>query len=333
MFGPYNAIRAVAARPRNPSNPDVAQYSPAPIKPSPIASECMSDTLETTNTMKNQTAYYDQQFNARAMVPDHPAIFARWAQDSSRVRRTTLGLFDLAYGETAGERLDFFPASRGGSPLLVFIHGGWWRSLDKSDFSFIAPAYARAGVNVALLNYTLAPHATLADITLQQLRALAWLYRNADKYDFDPRRIVVSGHSAGAHLSAMLMTALWPVYSKDLPHDLVRAGILLSGLYDLEQVRQSDYVNFTLKLTPASVNALSPALMSPSHPTPFLTAVGGQESDEFKRQNSLIGQAWQANFTGDIALPDANHMTVCDAFATPDGPLFAATLKLIAGLA
>ncbi|MFC3108947.1 alpha/beta hydrolase [Undibacterium arcticum] len=283
--------------------------------------------------MRNQTDYYNQQFNTRAMVPDHPAIFTRWAQDSSRVRRTTLGLFDLAYGEASGERLDFFPATRSGSPLLVYIHGGWWRSFDKSDFSFIAPAYTRAGVNVALLNYTLAPQATLADITLQQLRALAWLYRNAHKYDFDPHRIVVSGHSAGGHLSAMLMTALWPVYGGDLPPDLVRAGVLLSGLYDLEPVRQADYVNLDLKLTPASANVLSPVLMAPSHPAPFITAVGGQESDEFKRQNSLIGQAWQANFAGDIALPDANHMTICDAFATPGDALFEATRKLIADLA
>ncbi|MFD2271750.1 alpha/beta hydrolase [Undibacterium arcticum] len=209
---------------------------------------------------------------------------------------------------------------------------GGARSINPT-FSFIAPAYTRAGVNVALLNYTLAPQATLADITLQQLRALAWLYRNAHKYDFDPHRIVVSGHSAGGHLSAMLMTALWPVYGGDLPPDLVRAGVLLSGLYDLEPVRQADYVNLDLKLTPASANVLSPVLMAPSHPAPFITAVGGQESDEFKRQNSLIGQAWQANFAGDIALPDANHMTICDAFATPGDALFEATRKLIADLA
>lgn len=292
----------------------------------------MSAPIEPTNSMRNQTDYYNQQFNARAMLPDHPAIFTRWTQESSGVRRTTLGLFDLAYGGAPGERLDFFPASRGGSPLLVFIHGGWWRSLDKSDFSFIAPAYIRAGVNVALLNYTLAPQATLADITLQQLRALAWLYRNAHRYDFDPQRIVLSGHSASGHLSAMLMTALWPLHGNDLPRDLVRAGILLSGLYDLDPVRQSDYINLDLKLTPASVNALSPALMSPSHPAPFITAVGGQESDEFKRQNGLIGQVWRANFAGDIALPNANHMSICDAFATPGDLLFEATRSLIADL-
>ena len=171
----------------------------------------------------------------------------------------------------------------------MFIHGGWWRSLDKPDFSFIAPAYTRVGINVALLNYTLAPQATLAEITLQQLRALAWLYRNARKYDFDPQRIVLSGHSAGAHLSAMLMTALWPLYGDDLSQDLIRAGIVLSGLYDMETVRRSDYVNWILKLTAASVNALSPALMPKSHAAPFIAAVGGLESDEFKRQNGLIG--------------------------------------------
>lgn len=282
--------------------------------------------------MKNQIDYYNQQYNARAMVPDTMRIFTRWVQESAHVRRTTAGLFDLAYGDASGERLDFFPANRRGAPLLVFIHGGWWRALDKSDFSFIAPAYTRAGINVALPNYTLAPSASLAEITLQQLRALAWLYRNADNYDFDPQRIIVAGHSAGGHLTAMTMAALWPVFAPDLPRDLVRAGVLLSGVYDLEAVRLADYVNVDLHLTPQQVAPLSPARMPQAHAAPFITAVGGLESDEFKRQNALIGARWKQNLHADIALPAANHLTICDAFSTAGSPLHAATLTLIAGL-
>lgn len=279
--------------------------------------------------MKNQTEYYNQQLDARAMVPDHPHIFQRWIQESTHVRRTTIGLLDLAYGDASGERLDFFPASRRDAPLLVFIHGGSWRTSDKSNFSFLAPAYTRAGINVALLNYTLAPSATLTEITLQQLRALAWLYRKADRYDVDRHRITVAGHSAGGHLAAMMLAALWPVFASDLPPDLVKAGIMLSGVYDLEPVRQADFLNIDLQLTASHIAPLSPARMPQAHATPFITAVGGMESAEFKRQNALIGAHWKASHGGDIALPDANHFTICDAFASPGNPLFEAAVKLI----
>ncbi|MGH8809738.1 MAG: alpha/beta hydrolase, partial [Noviherbaspirillum sp.] len=225
-----------------------------------------------------------------------------------------------------------FPTNRSDAPLLVFIHGGWWRSLDKSDFSFIAPAYARAGINVAVTNYTLAPEASIADIVRQQLRAVAWLYRNADKYDFDPRRIVVARHSAGAHLSAMLVSAVWPVFGDDLPPDLVKGGILMSGLYDLEPVRHADFVNVDLKLTEKDIEPLSPAGMPQAHAAPFVTAVGGLESDEFKRQNALIAASWKANHRADVALPGVNHLTICDAFGTAGHPLHEASVALISGI-
>ncbi|OGB26873.1 MAG: hypothetical protein A3I66_22040 [Burkholderiales bacterium RIFCSPLOWO2_02_FULL_57_36] len=282
--------------------------------------------------MKNQSEYYSRQYNARAAIPDHPQIFTRWQKDSAHVRRTNAGLLGLAYGESAGERLDFFPASRSGAPLLIFIHGGWWRSLDKADFSFVAPGYKHAGFNVALTNYTLAPHASLQEITRQQLRALAWLYRNAEHYDFDRNRIVIAGHSAGAHLAAMMMAARWADFGPDLPTDLVKAGILMSGLYDLAPVRHADFVNVDLKLGPADIGPLSPAFMPQAHDTPFITAVGGLESDEFRRQTALITEQWKAVHVADIALPDKNHLTICDAFAMPEHALFEASIRLISGI-
>lgn len=282
--------------------------------------------------MNNRNEYYSQQYNARAGIPDHPRIFTRWQKESAHVRRTNAGLFDLAYGESAGERLDIFPARRSGLPLLVFIHGGWWRSLDKSDFSFIVPGYLGAGFNVALTNYTLAPTASIEEITRQQLRALAWLYRNAEQYDIDRDRIVVAGHSAGGHLAAMMMAARWPDFGSDLPLDLVKGGILMSGLYDLEPVQYADFVNVDLKLKTEHIGPLSPATMPQSHPVPFITAVGALESDEFKRQTALLAAAWKDTHMGDIPLPDKNHLTICDAFGEQGNPLFEAAVKLIAGI-
>ncbi|KRB89027.1 hypothetical protein ASE07_02545 [Noviherbaspirillum sp. Root189] len=280
-------------------------------------------------SMTDRTEYYSQQYNARASIPDHPYIFTRWLKESMQVRRSQPALFDITYGDASGERLDFFPASRGDAPLLVFIHGGWWRSLDKADFSFLAPAYARAGFNVALTNYTLAPHASIAEIVQQQLRALAWLYRNADKYDFNRDRIVVAGHSAGAHLAAMMMAAHWDIYGSDLPANLIKGGILMSGLYDLDPVRYADFVNVDLKLTEEDVPVLSPALMPQPNPAPFITAYGALESDEFRRQTELIANAWKPNHRADVPLPGLNHLTICDAFADTDHPLYKATLELL----
>lgn len=282
--------------------------------------------------MQDQNAYYNAQFNARAAVPDHARIFARWQNESALVRRTHAGLLDLAYGDSAGERLDFFPTHRRGAPLLVFIHGGWWRSLDKSDFSFIAPGYLRAGFNIALINYTLAPSVSLEEITRQQLRALAWLYRNADQYDFDAHRIVVAGHSAGGHLSAMMLAAQWPRFADDLPANLVRGGVLMSGLYDLTPVQHADYVNVDLKLKTEHIGLLSPAFMPQAARAPFVTAVGELESEEFKRQNALIGLVWKDWLQADVALPERNHLTICDAFATQGDPLFDATVCLLESL-
>ncbi|HTN66487.1 MAG TPA: alpha/beta hydrolase [Burkholderiaceae bacterium] len=280
--------------------------------------------------MQDPIEYYSQQYDARAAIPDHPYVFTRWVHESARVRRSSAALLDLAYGDASGERLDFFPASRSDAPLLVFIHGGWWRSLDKSDFSFIAPAYTRAGFNVALTNYALAPAASLEQIVSQQQRALIWLYRHAEHYDFDPARICVAGHSAGAHLAAMLLASDWPQLESGLRPDLLHAAILLSGLYDLEPLLHAPFIQSDLRLTPQHAALLSPAGRSPALATPFLTAVGGLESDEFKRQNALIGQAWKAGHRADIALPAANHLTICDAFASAGEPLFDAVVDFLA---
>ena len=275
--------------------------------------------------------FCEREYNARAMIPDHPQIFARWAEQAAATRRLRACLIDLQYGDSAAERLDIFPARSDGAPLLVFIHGGYWRSLDKSDFSWIAPPYVNHGVSVAFPNYGLAPHTPMEEIVRQTLRALAWLYRNADRYGFDPNRIFVAGHSAGGHLTAMMMAALWPVYSPDLPADLVKGGLPVSGLFDLEPLIYAPFVNADLQLDLARARRLSPALLAPATTAPLITAAGALESSEFRRQSELLGKAWHGNFARHVALSDMNHLTVCDELASTASPLFDAALDLIHG--
>jgi len=278
--------------------------------------------------MEYTVEFCEREYNARASIPDHPQIFARWAEQSAAVRRLRACVIDLSYGETAGERLDLFPANREDAPLLVFIHGGYWRSLDKSDFSWIAPPFVNHGVSVALLNYGLAPKTPMEEIVRQMLRAHAWLYRNGDRLGFDPSRIYVSGHSAGGHLTAMMMAALWPVYGADLPADLVKGGLAVSGIYDLEPLRHAPFIQADLKLNAARARLLSPVHLPPATDRPLYAAVGALESGEFRRQTALIGKAWPRSLAREIRLPGFNHLTVVEELANPASPLFDAALEM-----
>ena len=281
--------------------------------------------------MKHSTQFYEREYNARAAIPDHPRIFARWAEQAAATRRLRACLIDLPYGDSSGEKLDLFPARGESAPLLVFIHGGYWRSLDKSDFSWMAPPFVGEGIAVALLNYGLAPRTPMEEIVRQVLRALAWLYRRADRYDLDPTRIFVCGHSAGGHLTAMTMAALWPSLAPDLPPDLVKGGLAVSGLYELEPLVHAPFVNGDLQLTPARAARLSPARMPAATAAPLYTAVGALESAEFRRQNALIAQRWPRNFVRDIPLPGCNHLTVCDELGSPGSALSEAAIELVRG--
>ncbi|MDH4115704.1 MAG: alpha/beta hydrolase [Burkholderiaceae bacterium] len=271
----------------------------------------------------------EREYNARASIPDHPEIFARWAEQGALTRRRRAGLIDVPYGDDAGERLDFFPTPQDRPPLLVFIHGGYWRSLDKFDFSWIAPTFLDAGAAVALLNYGLTPRVTVEEIVRQQLKAMAWLYRRADDLGFDRDRIVVSGHSAGGHLTAMMMAAQWPAFDPGLPADLIKGGLAISGIYDLEPLVPLPFINADLRLDAAAARRLSPVHMPPATPSPLVTAVGGLESAEFKRQTQLIRRAWPKNAREDLDVPGANHLTVCDQLAVESSPLFHAALALV----
>src|SRR5580704_133140 len=146
---------------------------------------------------------FEAQYNIRQRHPESPQHYARYEADSAAARTALSGRIDLRYGDAEGERLDFFPAAHADAPLFLFIHGGYWRALDKSDFSFIAPPYVATGIAVALINYDLTPRVTVEDIVAQTQRAIGWTHRHAGCLDFDPHRLVVGGHSAGGHLTAM----------------------------------------------------------------------------------------------------------------------------------
>lgn len=274
----------------------------------------------------------DAQYNARARVPQFAQHLTRWQADSAAARASRPGRLDLRYGPGPGETLDVFPADKPRAPVLVFIHGGYWRAMDKADHSFLAPAFNEAGVTVVIPNYDLCPRVTIPEITTQLVRALAWTWHHIGAHGGDPRRISVAGHSAGGHLAAMMLACYWQQADASLPSDLVTHALSISGLYDLEPLRQAPSFQADLRLTPEDALRASPAML----PAPRLgrldAVVGGLESEEFQRQNNLIREAWgQARVPVCEALPGLNHFSVLEHLAKPGTRLHQLALGLVEG--
>lgn len=273
-------------------------------------------------------AWFDAQYNNRARIPEHPSILAHWYDESVRARAASPRMVEAAYGDEPTERLDVFPATAPGSPVLVYIHGGYWRALGKRDQSFIAPPFVAAGAMVVLPGYALCPAVSVEQIVMQMVRALAWVHRHAAEYGGDPRRIVVAGHSAGGHLAAMMLACDWRAAAPDLPADLVKAALPISGLFELEPLRRAPFLAPDLNLTAASARRLSPAFMPQPHGR-MVTVVGGDESEEFLRQSALIAQKWPRSVIGAEIVPRRNHMSVLQELADPSSRTHRRALKLL----
>ena len=272
---------------------------------------------------------HERRYNPRTTVHDRQTIAARWDAVSQRVRSDSRCRLDIAYGAGPMEKLDLFLPEGPVRALLVFIHGGYWRANDKRDFAFLTPAFTRAGVAVALPNYSLCPAVTVDAIVTQMLQACAWLYRNGRHFGAPPGDLVVSGHSAGGHLTAMMMAALWPQVATDLPADVVRTGISFSGIYDVRPLMQVESINSEVRLTEAMATKVSPALLPPATSAPLHTFVGADENEGFHLQNTLIGEAWPAVVRHHPDIPGANHFTLLDHIADPLSTLNRDLLDLI----
>ncbi len=275
--------------------------------------------------------WLERMYNNRQRVPDHGDYFARWAAESALVRRSLPCQLDVRYGDGAGETLDAFAAARPRSPIVVFIHGGYWKAMDKSQHSFVVPALRDLGAAVVVPNYALAPKVGIPDITLQMVRAVAWSWRHARTLGGDARRIVVMGHSAGGQLAAMMLACAWNRFEPALPPRLVRAALGISGLYDLQPLLHTPSLQEVLRLTPRQVQAASPArLPAPAHGR-LISAVGGDESSEYLRLNRLIQQAWGRERVPVAAvLPGLNHFSILDTLATPRSRLHRLAANLLA---
>jgi arylformamidase len=250
----------------------------------------------------------DAAYNNSAAVPERDAIVAGWAARSARVRRETAGHLDLAYGDTPRERLDLFLAADPDAPTLAFIHGGYWQIN-------LLPL----GINLAVIEYTLAPAARLDRIVSEVRRSVRWLAEHLAEHGADPNRLYVAGHSAGGHLTAMTM-----------PLPEVRGGIAISGIYDLEPIRLN-YLNEKLALDMAEAERNSPVRHLPAAAGELVVAYGTRELPELCRQSIDYARAWTERGLPGRLLPvdGADHFTILDALARPEGVLTRALLAML----
>jgi arylformamidase len=239
---------------------------------------------------------YEAEYNARAQVPEHPRIFARWTEEAARYRSATPCELCLAFGDTPRQAMDIFlPGARA---MAMFIHGGWWRTLDRAMFSHMARGLNAHGIAVAVVGYDLCPAVSIGDIVEQVRRACAFL----------DRRVVVVGHSAGGHLAAAMAATV----------KNVAAGYAISGVFDLDPLVGLS-MNADWKLDARSARALSPHRWAKPDVV-FDAVVGELESNEFRRQSRALAVAWGARYE---EVTGTNHFTVLDPLADPQSAMVA----------
>ena len=264
------------------------------------------------------------QYNNRGKVPDFADYNARWsaAADGVRARPASRSRLDIAYGKRPAEQIDLFLPDAANPPLHVFIHGGYWQYNDRKPYDFLAGPFTAAGAALATVGYPLTPGVTMTELVTCVRTGIAHLWRNAAVLGFDRDRIHVSGNSAGGHLTATMMLTDWPAFAADLPADLLKSGIAISGIFDLEPIRHTP-IGDAPGMDEAEARALSPLFMAPPTAAPVVIALGGTEGPEFHRQ----AEAFSAHLVGHgvpapvLDVPSRNHFSIVDDLASPDTAL------------
>ena len=259
----------------------------------------------------------EAEYNNRQRVPGHPQISARWSAASAAYRQAAKADLDRPYGPHERQRYDLFHAGDADAPLAVYIHGGYWQRGDRKDYSFVAEKLNAAGIDVALPSYSLCPAVSVMDIVAELRTCLAAIWQKTKKHP------VVTGHSAGGHLTAAMVATDWSKVA-GVPADLVRAGVAISGVFELPPL-VSTSINDLVRMDEASARAASPLLWPPPpRGRTLVAAVGGDESSEFLRQSREIAQTWsRAGLkTEYLVVPGTDHFTVVDELAKPTSALF-----------
>ncbi len=264
---------------------------------------------------------YEVEYNNRARVPEHPQIFERWVREGAAYRdeATKEGFAEigLKFGPSPRQTIDLFKPKAGASgPLVLFVHGGYWRSLEPSSFSQMARGMNAHGVTVAVSGYDLSPQVSIGQIIEQTQAACLYLWKRLGQ------RIMVSGHSAGGHLAACMLATDWKALDKDAPAELAPIGYAISGLFDLAPLMHLA-TNADFKLDAAEARRISPLFWPLVRGKVLDAVVGGDESSEFLRHSKSVADDWRERgaITRYEAIPGLNHFTICDPMTDPNSAM------------
>lgn len=269
-----------------------------------------------------------QQFMPRIAVPSHEKWLAEDLAASATIRARGLGQLDIRYGAGPRQMLDIFPAAKPDAPILVWIHGGYWRALSKEHYTTIVPPLRAAGAAVVLVGYDLCPAVTLSELLAQTRDALHWVRGHAAEMGGDPDRLVLAGNSVGAHICAMALQHDWPDESGTA--DAIRAAALITGIYDLSPVPRIP-VQQEVQLTADDVERLSPLRLPIRSTARCLVAVGGDEPDMWIGQSrDYHAKLLAAGVASDLMIvPDRHHFSITRDLADATTPLAQAVIGLL----
>ncbi len=278
-------------------------------------------------------AELERQYDNRGNVPEHPALIAGWQRDSAayRAEATAAGhaALDIAYGGHERQKFDVYgPGGNGeAGPVLLFIHGGYWRSLDRSMFAHLARGANAHGVTVVMPSYRLCPDVGMEEIVADVRAAAVATWKRFG------RPFAVSGHSAGGHLAGCIVGTDWTAFDSALPADMTRSGYSISGLFDLAPLTRIA-VNEDLRMDAATAARLSPCLWAAPKGATFDCVYGALETEEYARQSRSVAEAWAAGgaATRVEALPGANHFTAPAPLADAASAMTARVTAMAKGL-
>ena len=271
-------------------------------------------------------AEFDAEYNLRAGRPDYEVtVIPGWIENSEKARDNLDCSLDIRYGTGDRQKLDVFRCDDPAAPTLVYFHGGYWQRGDKSIYSFIAAPFVQVGISVIVVGYDLCPDVTITRISEEAREAMAYIWAHGEALGINRDRITVMGHSAGGHITQMMMATDWSAFGDGLPADLIKAGMPVSPLSYLEPVRLTEALNAGIRMDAAEAEAESPMTNHPpATDAPQLVVVGGAETSEFHRQARMYAEAYQTE-TRDIGLyivPDVDHFDELNVLVDPNSPFF-----------
>ena len=231
----------------------------------------------------------DLQFDLQNHCWDGAPYIQNFLAQSAWVRENNECKEDILVGMRDEERIDIFPAREANAPIVVFVHGGWWRLGTRKWFAFCVQGFIELGYAVVASDYTLCPDVTIPDISNATRLAIRWAYQNADTLRGDANKIFVTGHSAGGQQAGMMAVTDWSSYC--LPANVIKGSIPMSGLFDMRPFKSS-WLQPKLQLTGETVLSESPIFNIPDSAPPILVTLGDDESVEFHRQSEVFVDAW-----------------------------------------